>query len=429
MKKNKYKNLYYLKKEQEEYLDKIYSKGIFDAFSMIELILSLLIISIILAALTPVITKKANNTVKVDTTMAVYSAAECNKWFNEDCQVCTKNACLTCDKICKKDEYKNIGTCVCEKCNTRSKECIECGAKKCTKCREGYPLVEGVCADVPCAEGSWSDGLGGCLPCPSDKYCLDGLIYNRNKTTEDKTTAGEIDIPLDKYKREFAVTKLVGAGGAGGYGNFRQTSSQSTYFQLVCVNSYCYSCGCSENTGCDNYCCVCKSYGYRPIVTSVSSYASFGGGGGGAGAYLLATVPIPQDVIESAHGGSLKVITGTGTAGNGNPSSVSVVKNNITWWSISAKGGLKGNNASTTSAGTGGAGAGASNSCSAGANGSNGGGASNSAGAQGAGGGSGQGKGGKGGTVLVNSSGRTGEIAPEKGSNGQVKVEYIKLTR
>lgn len=184
----------------------------FFAFSMIELVLSLLIISIILAALTPVISKRAHNMIKVDTSMAIYSSAECNEWFNEDCQVCTKNACLTCEKTCEENEYKNVGTCNCENCNTRSKECIRCGAKKCRRCNEGYALADGVCSDETCPEGSWSDGLSVCQKCPEGKYCLDGLVYNKEPVTQEKT-AGEIIIPLDKYKREFVIASMTASGG------------------------------------------------------------------------------------------------------------------------------------------------------------------------------------------------------------------------
>ncbi len=198
---------------------------------------------------------------------------------------------------------------------------------------------------------------------------------------------------------------------------------------------------CSPNKPCDLY---FKSSNWETTYNSKTctgtrvvekqAYSSYGGGGGGSGASLNSSVAIPQDIIEAAHGGSLKIVTGFGTSGDGNPSSVSVVGNGIILWSLSANGGKKGHDAESGSVGNGGNGANSANSCIAGLKGGDGGSNtsntnSNVQGAQGTGAGSSYGAGGKGGTIIVNQNGKQGEIEPAKGNDGYVKVNYIKLTR
>ena len=428
------------------------------AFSMIELVLSLLVISIIFAALSPVISKKAHQMIKVDTTMSVYSATECNKWFNDDCQVCTKNACLTCEKICAGNQYKNIGTCDCENCNTRSAQCISCGAKKCTKCNEGFPLIDGVCSDTRCPTGSYSDGLINCKPCPAGKYCMDGLIYNKNSKAQENS--GSFNVAISKYTREFSITSLIGAGGAGGKGNLKMTSANRTESYNYDCSTTRTACMCSYTTGTwemsNNCCCANRydcgycgnykySYYYEDVkvpktctgtrVVASQAYSSYGGGGGGSGAVLASSVTIPQNIIDSAIGGRVNVVVGMGTNGNGQATSVRVINSSGTvLWSISANGGIKGIDASSGSAGAGGSGGSGSGSLRTGSKG--GGGGSNTSntnsnvqGTQGGGAGSGYGAGGKGGTMIVNQNGKQGEIAPARGSNGYGKINYVQLTR
>ncbi len=440
---------------------------------MIELTLSLLIISIILAALTPVISKRAHQMIKVDNSMSVYSKAECEKWFNKDCEACTKSVCLTCEKICSENQYKNTGKCICEDCSLRSVQCIRCGASECKKCNEVFPLLNGVCSDSRCPTGTFSDGLSECKPCPSGKYCMDGLIYNKNSANKDNTS-GSIDIPITKYTREFMVAALIGAGGGGGKGNLKMTSANKTESynyecgsnRQVCTKVYTWQCGYSQSSNgwcgreegeCSSSCCtagtspsyscVRSPYDCRFMtryksktctgtrVVATQAYSSYGGGGGGSGAVLKSSLAIPQSIIDSAIGGKVNVVAGTGTNGNGGATTVRVINSSgAILWEINANGGKKGVDATAGSAGAGGGGASASSSAAGGSKGSGGGSntsnsSSNVQGAQGAGAGSSYGAGGKGGTIIVNQNGKQGEIAPAKGANGYAKIDYVQLTR
>jgi len=132
------------------------------AFSLVELMISLITISCIAAAFTPVITKKLK---KTDTALSIVTqiTRDCTAKFTEKCSLCYKNiSCVTCNRDCKENEYKNIETCLCEDCSTRDAtgKCMACEKDKCTKCQAGYYL----------------DNTGTCKICPKGSYCLEGSI-------------------------------------------------------------------------------------------------------------------------------------------------------------------------------------------------------------------------------------------------------------
>ncbi len=136
------------------------------AFSLVELTISLVVISCIAAAFAPVVTKKLKNSnVSVALSEVV---TRCDK-FSDECSLCYASKCIVCDRLCNDNQYKNVGTCACENCTDRSVGCIRCDAKVCTRCASGYGLTsDGKCR--LCQKGYYSDGTFDCKPCPVDKY-------------------------------------------------------------------------------------------------------------------------------------------------------------------------------------------------------------------------------------------------------------------
>ena len=127
--------------------------------------ISLITISCIAAAFTPVITKRLK---KSAVTMGLSEVTvQCEK-FGSNCSLCYSDKCIACSKYCNENEYKNVGKCVCEPCSERSEGCIRCDEKSCRKCAAGFGLSSGKC--TKCGPGYYSDGTSECKPCPKGQY-------------------------------------------------------------------------------------------------------------------------------------------------------------------------------------------------------------------------------------------------------------------
>ena len=93
------------------------------AFSLVELMISLITISCIAAAFTPVITKKLK---KQDIALSLAQTSEitseCEPFgFPSECKLCTKAYCVTCEKSCSKGQYAESKTCTCKNCSEHDK--------------------------------------------------------------------------------------------------------------------------------------------------------------------------------------------------------------------------------------------------------------------------------------------------------------------
>ena len=136
------------------------------AFSLIELMISLITISCITAAFAPIITKKMKNS-NVSVALSEIST-KCDK-FTSECSLCYSSKCVACSRYCNDNQYKNVSTCLCENCVDRSVGCIRCDAKECKKCDLGYGLTsDGKCR--LCPKGYYSDGTYDCRACSVDQY-------------------------------------------------------------------------------------------------------------------------------------------------------------------------------------------------------------------------------------------------------------------
>ncbi len=125
------------------------------AFSLIELLISLIIISLLIGAFAPIITKKLKAS---DVTVGSSYAAD--EFFTGDkctsnCALCTQNNCLMC-----KTGYVKYGT----ECISEIANCISYkNESTCLKCKDGYILLNGLCHTPIANCTSYSDG--SCSSC------------------------------------------------------------------------------------------------------------------------------------------------------------------------------------------------------------------------------------------------------------------------
>lgn len=169
------------------------------AFSMVELIFGLVVVSVLLAAFAPQMSKRMSSSSKGG---SAYRA--CSHQI-EDCEACYNNECVFCNKACSENEVLIVAECKCRKCSERITNCIECDTSKCTKCVDGYYVNAGVCTICPagykcfngnrviCPKGTYAPrgssycttcksgyiaanaGSASCTICPDGKYTLDNI--------------------------------------------------------------------------------------------------------------------------------------------------------------------------------------------------------------------------------------------------------------
>ena len=151
--------------------DKKKNKGLINfksAFSLVELMISLITISVVVSALAPIITKKLggkNGVSIMEDNLTTY----CQEKFTSDCKLCDgKKRCVVCEKNCPsgKDDDK----CECFTCTDVDflQNCLQCNRKKCFKCEGGYGLGSTNC--TLCPIGQYSDGTFECRDCSQGYY-------------------------------------------------------------------------------------------------------------------------------------------------------------------------------------------------------------------------------------------------------------------
>ena len=185
------------------------------AFSLAELLITLIIVSCILAAFAPVITKRMANggvsigggggTIEktiVESNVTVDGLTDdCE---NSDCTLCIANACLICDLTCNPPLAKDYLHCKCVDCSPFDDHCAQCSQTACKKCINGYKMVNNHC--VACSDlddGYYCDGAE-VKECPKGYYCIDGAAKKCPENTyNDSTKKGMCtDCPSGKYATE-----------------------------------------------------------------------------------------------------------------------------------------------------------------------------------------------------------------------------------
>ncbi len=163
----------------------------FLALSLIELMISLITISCIVAAFTPVITKKMKNSnVTISGNNVSDITTDCSDKFSSNCKLCTKSYCIQCElNSCPIGQYAENKSCSCKDCSTLHSNCLECDSTKCTKCKDNnYYINNGKCETCP--TGKICDGINAydesyCANPPTGYFCEGNTI----KRCSDKYSA------------------------------------------------------------------------------------------------------------------------------------------------------------------------------------------------------------------------------------------------
>ena len=173
------------------------------AFSLIELLISLIVISCITAAFAPLITKKFSSSVfgfgggggNSGTTSIT---TDCASKYTSDCLLCSSSECLSCAKTCPDGQCQDASNCTCKECPTSEfPNCAKFSSTTCIQCQKGFRLVEGVCVACTsekysdngkeckyCEPGFWpNDDKTGCVECPEGYICNNGVQAKCNGNT------------------------------------------------------------------------------------------------------------------------------------------------------------------------------------------------------------------------------------------------------
>ena len=128
------------------------------AFSLVELMISLITISCIAAAFTPVITKRLSTNGGGNNSQTQV-LSDCSQIEGSDsCSLCYPNECIVCERTCQPGWFLNIKKCICAQCSTGCKYCPD--TSKCFTCDVGY-----YCTNADCTS---------CTKCPTGKTCPEG---------------------------------------------------------------------------------------------------------------------------------------------------------------------------------------------------------------------------------------------------------------
>ena len=231
--------------------------------------ISLITISCIMAAFTPILTKKLN---KTNVTMSISEiSSKCDK-FSSDCVLCYPNKCLICNKSCTDGEIKDSEKCSCETCATMYPNCLECKTSGCQKCLSGYGLTADKSCEL-CPLGYYSDGSTSCKPCPIGKYqdvtgqstCKSCPIGKYQDVTGQSTCKS---CPIGKYQDITGQSSCKSCSA----GKYQDVTGQSTCkdcpigkYQDLEGQSSCKSCSSgytpnSTKTGCEKTCSCSEKY-------------------------------------------------------------------------------------------------------------------------------------------------------------------------
>ncbi len=160
------------------------SKG----FSLIEILVALIIVSLIMAALSPIITKKlSSGSITLGSSSNVSDiSANCqeNENFSSHCELCTSQYCIKCGiEQCPSGQYLNNKTCTCMNCQEKfGANCTQCDSNACIQCiNSNFYIKNGAC--TPCPSGSYCNGKDLYATCPTEDgyYCDSTGIHKCNE--------------------------------------------------------------------------------------------------------------------------------------------------------------------------------------------------------------------------------------------------------
>lgn len=172
------------------------------AFTLIELLISIVAIALVTSAMAPIITKKVKASRTLVDADQVRTQPFCNK-FSSDCHMCYPKKCIVCDRVCgevnttlgKTSTVLNKDMCRCALCNsgkptsnpndydpnnvTNDPNCYSCtfGSSKCNGCMPGFYFEAGKCTECPV--GHYCEG-----GTKTKQACPAGQYQDKTKQTE-----------------------------------------------------------------------------------------------------------------------------------------------------------------------------------------------------------------------------------------------------
>ena len=269
-------------------------------FSLIEVLIALIIVSVLMAASVPILTKKAQNIAVLGGSQSEEIKAECSI-FGSDCSLCYSSKCIVCNKTCLETQFKDIENCNCKNCSNEDlggagckkcnkTTCLECdsskflnSSNKCTSCpqnatcngkemtcKSDYYRKDDTCIKCTDSFGSACTACNkdGCTSCSSGSYatggsCVSCSTFDTNCTSCsasgcDKCSSG---YALKNQKCEKNVSCDVNCA-SGSCGSDGCTSCRSGYFLYetnVCLNCNYFDSNCVH---CNYNMCITCTKGY-----------------------------------------------------------------------------------------------------------------------------------------------------------------------
>ena len=243
------------------------------AFSLVELMISLITISCIAAAFAPVITKRlSSNSAAVRNQTQVLS--DCSRIAPDGkCSLCYPGECIVCDRKCQPNQYLNVKNCICENCFERTEDgqCTSCVEEHCYGCAAGF-----YCENHDCTS---------CTPCPMQyddgtcdgpyETCVNACAEERTSCTQQQSRCqvGGYGTPsYDCFQSRYSCTTdcqtIYGSCGTSCYIAYNNCSNQcqNASCQCNCSSYGCYTCygsSCSNYNSCTNNCSTKKTSCYN----------------------------------------------------------------------------------------------------------------------------------------------------------------------
>lgn len=231
------------------------------AFSLIELTISLVVISLILSALIPVMTSRyAKRAVTVEATKISSSCKE----ISSDCLICKNKECLLCDKTCPDGTFKDIKICDCVSCSVAHANCAQCDEGKCTQCKVGYYLSEDGKSCIECEAGYYCDG-------ESKQVCRAGTYSNKGQGSCGTCDTGMVSLASSSSCTKCTNGKYANAQGVEcidcEVGNMCKdgikTPCQGNKYQSATGKSSCSTCSSGSYVNDTNSACTPCEKGYK----------------------------------------------------------------------------------------------------------------------------------------------------------------------
>ncbi len=164
----------------------------FKAFSLVEILVALIIVSLIMAAMAPVITKRLSSsgiTIGAGGGMSNTLSASCEA-FGANCTLCYEDKCISCSISCSSNQAADIDTCSCKSCSSLyGNECLKCNMNECLECNLSHYAKNGRCEICPigsycngtnsinCGNGKYTNlqGQTSCNNCEAGYQCANGI--------------------------------------------------------------------------------------------------------------------------------------------------------------------------------------------------------------------------------------------------------------